>query len=56
MAESITEGGGECWQPSNERMPCQKEGVRCHTVKYGGVACCQMLSAVSVLRELGVHV
>lgn len=24
MAEPTTEGGGEYWQPSNERMPCQK--------------------------------
>lgn len=30
MAEPTTEGGGEYWQPSNERMPCQKGGMIPH--------------------------
>lgn len=32
-----------------------RKGVWYHTVRYGGIACCQMLSAVSALCEQGVH-
>lgn len=31
MAEPTTEGGGEYWQPSNERMPCQKGAMIPHS-------------------------
>lgn len=32
-----------------------RKGLWYHTVRYGGIACCQMLSALFVLCELGVH-
>lgn len=56
MAEPTTEGGGGVyWQPSNERMPCQKGGMIPHNKVWWHTACCQMHSAVPVLCELGVH-
>lgn len=50
MAETTTEGGGECWQPSNERVPCQKGGMIPHNKVWW-----HSLLPVSVLFEQGVH-
>lgn len=55
MAEPTTEGGGECWQPSNERMPCQKGGMIPNNKVWWRSLLPDAQCAVAVLCELGVH-